>query len=596
MLAGPGATAQATTTTAPVVVSATRTAQTVDETLAPVSVITREDIRRLQARSVNDLLRGLPGVTFSNNGGRGQVTSLFLRGAESDQVLVLIDGVKVGSATAGTFTFQDLPVEQVERIELVRGPRASLYGSEAIGGVLQIFTRRGEGEVKPSAQITVGSRGTVESSLGVGGSTDQAWFNVSASTTATRGINSCAGSLVAGCFTIEPDRDAFRNRSAALRGGYRFDNGFEVEAHALLNRSYVQFDGGFQNQSETHQEIYGGTLRYSPAESWDTSLSVGRSNDTIDAFLDAAFASAFITRRDSASWQNDIQIGEVGLLVLGLDYQRDRVAGSTAFVETSRDNKAGFAQYLGGYGDHDIELSLRRDQNEQFGGNTTGAAAWGWRIAAPLRLVLSYGTAFKAPTFNELYFPGFGNPDLRPEESRTLDVGLRGDFDLVRVGLNLFESRVDDLIGFDPVTFTPGNISEARIRGAELTLAARVLGTDISASFTALDPRNRDDGANRDNILPRRARRSVRLDVDRAFGAFAVGGSLVAEGARFDDPANAVRLGGYGTVDLRAQYAFHDDWLLQGRIENLLDKRYETAATYNQPGRGAFVTLRYRPR
>ena len=587
--------ARSVTTTEPLIVSATRTAQSAEQTLSSVSVITRADIERLQAHSVQDVLRGLPGMAISNNGGPGKQTSLFLRGTESDHVMMLIDGVKVGSATAGLFAIQDLPIDQIERIEVVRGPRASLYGSEAIGGVIQIFTRRGGGELRPSARVGIGSRGTREASASVSAGGERGWFSLGGSAQSTDGFDSCRGSLVAGCFTVEPDRDGYRNRSISGRAGYRFDNGLEVEGHVLRTSAEVEFDGAFQNESENRQAIHGARLAYSPLRRWRLSLSAGHARDEADSFKDAVFASQFITRRESVSLQNDIELAPGHLAVLGFDHQRDRVSGSTAYTVTSRRNRGLFGQYLGNFGEHDLEASLRHDDNQQFGASNSGSAAWGWQFHRAAGLVASYGTAFKAPSFNELYFPGFGNPNLSPEESRTVELALRGTLGALRAQLSVFQTDIDDLISFDAATFAPANIGRSRIRGLEATVTGQVALFDVSASLSVLDPRNRDITANRGNQLPRRPRQVLRVDVDRAFGSGLLGSTVHAEGSRYDDLANTRRLGGFVTLDLRATYRIDDAWSVQARVENLLDKQYETAGLFNQAGRGAFISLRYQP-
>lgn len=580
-----------------IVVSATRTAQTVDETLAPISIITRKDIERLQARSVQDALRGLPGMSIANNGGPGKATSLLLRGAESDHVLVLIDGVKVGSATLGSFSFQDIPVEQIDRIEVVRGPRASLYGSEAIGGVIQIFTRKGDGAIKPFARVSAGTDNTFESSAGLGGSIGRAWFNASGTSSTTRGINACSGSLVGGCFVIEPDRDGYRNRSVSLRVGYHISDTAEVQAHALTTSGFNESDGGafFGNQSDVRQAVLGGKLTFSPLQPWQVTVRGGRSRDESDSFKDGVFVSEFLTRRDSFTLQNDVEFGDAHLLIGGFDYQRDGISSSTVFPVRSRWNKAGFVQYLGSYGAHDLELAYRHDRNQQFGAANTGSAIWGWALHESVRAVASYGTAFKAPTFNELFFPNFGDPTLDPERSRTAELALKGAMKETRWSLSVFRSEVRNLIGFDPLTFLAVNVGRATIRGIEMELTKRILGFDVAASLTLLEPKDQSPGANFNKVLPRRARRIARLDVDRQIGAFAFGTTIHTEGDRFDDPANTRRLGGFTVIDLRAQYQLDKAWSLQARVENALDKRYSTVAFFNQPDRGAYMTLRYQP-
>jgi len=585
----------------PVIVTATRTAQTADETLASVTVITRKDIERQQAQSVQDLLRGVPGVSITNNGGPGKATSVFLRGTESDHVLVMIDGVKVGSATLGTTAFQNIPIEQIERIEIVRGPRSSLYGSEAIGGVIQIFTRKGGGALKPFFSVGGGSYRSYNASAGVSGGGERGWFSLSASGINTRGFNACDGKPSpggAGCFTTEPDKDGYRNLSGSLRAGYRFENGLEVDAHTLRTTGNTEFDGNLVNESESVQRVLGGTIRFSPVDIWQMTLAAGRSGDEYDTFKTGVFDSRFDTERDTLSFQNNIIISPEHLLTLGIDYQDDSIDNTNTFAVTSRNNKGLFTQYLGKFAAHDLQLSLRRDHNEQFGKRTTGGAAWGYALSKGLKFTASYGTAFKAPTFNELYFPGYGNPSLGPEESRSVELGLSGKTTWGNWSLNTYETRIDNLIAFDASIFAPTNIDQARIRGLEAVLNTQLGGWDLNTNLTLLDPENRAAGtpdANDGNTLPRRARQSLRFAADRTFGKYKFGATLLAAGKRYDNLSNSRELSSYATLGLRGEYALDKDWRVQARIENLFDKDYETAAFFNQPGRNLYLTLRYQP-
>lgn len=577
-----------------IVVTATRTARTVDETLAAVTVITRQEIERQQARSVQELLRGVPGVSIANSGGAGKVTSVFLRGTESDHLLVLVDGVKIGSATAGTTAFQDLPVELIERIEIVRGPRSSLYGSEAIGGVIQIFTRRGGGELRPSFSIGAGSHKTYTASANLAGGGERSWFSIGASGFDSDGFNACRAEAAGtgGCFTDEPDRDGYRNVSGSLRAGRRFAGGAELDVHALQTRGRSDFDGSFVNQTDTAQQAIGSTLRFSPAEIWRVSIGAATSRDDSDNLKDVVFQSRFDTKRDSYSLQNDFSLGG-HLLTVGADYQDDRIASSEAFAVTARDNTGVFAQYQGSLGDHDLQASLRSDDNEKFGRHDTGNLAWGRAIGDALRLTAAYGTAFRAPSFNELYFPGFSNANLRPETARSGELGIAGKGNHARWSLNAYETRIDDLIAFDIAIFAPNNIDAARIRGLEAIVAGQLAGWDGSANLTLLDAENRSPGASFGKRLPRRTERTLQIDLDRDFGAWRAGAALSGAGRRYDDLANARRLSGYALVELRAEYRLARDWRLQGRVENLFDRAYETVEFYNQAGRAAHLTLRY---
>lgn len=577
-----------------IVVTPTRMAQTADESLASVSVVTRAQIEQRQSRTVEDALRGLPGLDFSNNGGRGRATQVFMRGTESDHVLVLVDGVKIGSATLGTAPFEHLPISEIERIEVVRGPRSSLYGSEALGGVIQIFTRKGGGELTPSFSVTGGSHETGEATVGLSGGGANSWFNLSASGTDTQGTNACSGILNrAGCFVNEPDDDAYRSVSGSARAGMRFENGAEVDAHYLRAESESFFDGGFVNESENMQQVLGASASFAPHEIWRASLAGGRSWDYSDNFLNGVKRGHFDSKRDTLSLQNDFTIAPRHVLTAGGDFQKDQVSSSTAYPVTSRDNYGVFGQYQAGLGRHDATLSLRRDDNEQFGGKTTGNVAYGYDFTDALRATAAYGTAFKAPTFNELYFPFFGDPSLRPETARSSEVGLSGDHPLGTWGINLFETRLNNLIAFDAARRRATNVDDARIRGLELQAGALLAGWTTHVNLTLLDPENRSRGANRGNVLPRRAEESLRLDADREFGRFGIGASILAAGKRYDDLANAAELDRYVTVDLRSQYKVTEKWAIQGRAENLLDRDYETAAFFNQPGRSVFVTLAY---
>ena len=577
-----------------IVVTPTRTAQTADESLASVSVVTRAQIEQRQSHTVEDALRGLPGLDFSNNGGRGRATQVFMRGTESDHVLVLVDGVKIGSATLGTSPFEHLPIGQIERIEVVRGPRSSLYGSEALGGVIQIFTRKGGGKLAPSFSVTGGSHETGEATVGLSGGGANSWFNLSASGTDTQGTNACSGILNrAGCFVNEPDDDAYRSVSGSARAGMRFENGAEVDAHYLRAESESFFDGGFVNESENMQQVLGASASFAPHEIWRASLAGGRSWDYSDNFLNGVKRGHFDSKRDTLSLQNDFTIAPRHVLTAGGDFQKDQVSSSTAYPVTSRDNYGVFGQYQAGLGRHDATLSLRRDDNEQFGGKTTGNVAYGYDFTDALRATAAYGTAFKAPTFNELYFPFFGDPSLRPETARSGEVGLSGDHPLGTWGINLFETRLNNLIAFDAASRRATNVDDARIRGLELQAGALLAGWTTHVNLTLLDPENRSRGANRGNVLPRRAEESLRLDADREFGRFGIGASILAAGKRYDDLANAAELDRYVTVDLRSQYKVTEKWAIQGRAENLLDRDYETAAFFNQPGRSVFVTLAY---
>ncbi|MFT3734619.1 MAG: TonB-dependent receptor [Rhodocyclaceae bacterium] len=571
----------------PTVVTPNRVARTADETLVPVTVITRKDIERQQAQSVLDVLTGLPGVTLANTGGPGKLTSLFLRGTNSDHVLIMIDGVKIGSATSGSAGLQDIPLEQIERIELVRGPRASLYGSEAIGGVLQIFTRKGASN--PALSLGGGSRGTYSGSAFAGvGDAAGLWASAGVTGGKTRSFNACGGTS-GGCFANEPDRDPYSNVSFNVRGGASVGEIVRGEVQYLQYDGSNNYDGGFQNESDTRTQLGSGKIDFTPFEVWNSSLTVAQQHDDNKSYKNGAFTGRFLTRRDSAAWFNNFVFARGHTLVVGADTMRDEVISTTTYTQKSRRNTGFASQYLGKIGSASAEFALRHDNNEQYGRHNTGSVAFGYAFGKVLQMNASYGTAFKAPTFNHLYYPGFNNPYLQPETARNREIGFKGEAGVARWGVQYFDNRIKNLIAGSP----PNNVSRARIHGLELTSGAKFGKTSLAANATFQNPKDHSGGASEGNLLVRRPRQMARFDADQDIGDFGMGLTWNARGRSYDNAANTTKLGGYSTWDLRGEYRYDKSLKLQLRIENLFDKRYETAYLYNQAGFGAFVTLRY---
>ena len=601
----------------PVVVTATRTPVTIDDSLSSISVITRADIERLQPVSVLDLLTGLPGVTFTQSGGLGQQSSLFLRGTNSTHTLVLIDGVRVGSVTAGFASLEQIPVEQIERIEIVRGPRSSLYGADAIGGVIQIFTRHGQlgGHIVPSFSMTTGSHGLFGSQAGLSGGDAHAWYNLSLGGEYTNEFPGCkmgAAEAMAGCFVDDPRDDAYRDWNGAANAGYRWDNGTELAFTWLRSKNDVEYAGSpyGSNDAVNEQRVAGGRLSFSPLDIWKVTLNAGQSKDLKTTYYQGTYYGTWYpfaqtgysnSRRNQFSWQNNIALVANQLLTVGVDYQQEHVASSIGYLAANRDDIGGYAQYQGTFGRNELQLSARHDHNQQYGNHDTGALAWGYSFDHDLRLLASYGTAFHAPTFNDLYYPPFSsipsaNPDLRPEQSRSGELGLSQKFEGWNWALNAYQTGIDDLIVLDPAqNYVPFNVSKARIRGLEGQLGASLDSWQVQAYLTLQQPKNDDGGADNGKLLPRRPERTARIDIDRRLGVFGVGTTWYAAGKSYDDIANQHRLGGYSTLALRASWHFTTHWQVEAKLANAFDHDYETVYYFNQPGRAWYLTLRYSP-
>lgn len=586
-----------------ILITASRFAETVDETLAPVSVIDREVIEQRQVTTVSEALQAVPGITLSRSGAVGNQTSLFLRGTESNHVLVLIDGVKVGSLTTGQTQFEHLPLEQIEKIEVVRGPRSSLYGSEAIGGVVQIFTRRGGsggGETQPRLELGVGGDNTRKVNVGVsGGGSGGGWYNLGASAFSTDGYDTCLASFC----VAERDDDGYENTAISVRGGGAASESLSLEGAFLQSDSDTEFDGWF-NESEHRARTgsFKATWDARGDSKWGWSLLFGRSEDELESFGGGGARSSFLsTTREQIDWQGNFELSESSQLIAGVDCASDEVVSRPSMlVEDERDNTGAFALLRTEFGGNDMELALRDDDNA-----TTGSVAWGRQVGADGRVTASFGTAFKEPTFNELYAPSssFGtttyrsNPDLEPETSRSIDVGYshsssggRGQW-----GVNVYQTKIRDLIAnrqFGNINL-PVNIDEARIVGVEWSGSVSVDQWDVAAALTWQDAQDRST-ARRGESLLRRPRRILDLDVSRRIGAHRVGANVYAKSESED--FGGVDLPGFARVGVRGEMRVAADWTLGLKIDNLFDKEYETVAGYPQDGLNFMATLRYAPR
>ncbi len=590
-----------------IIVTATRTAVPLDQTLASTTVLTRKQIEARQVLSLQDLFQGLAGVEVSNNGGFGKASSLFIRGTNSDQVLVMIDGVRVGSATLGTTAFQDLPIDQINRVEIVRGPLSSLYGSEAIGGVIQIFTQRPKQDgVALHADAAAGSHDTSSIDAGVDVAEGPLYYGLSASNLTSNGYANCTGapyvspsSPGGGCYVYDTRPDGYHDVGTSAHFGYRLSSAFDVDAVFLRSQGGTRYAGSYTNHERFAEQIEALSAHWSPTADLRLTAQAGQSRD--DEFDTLDFVeppgNLFDTIRNSASLQADWTAAARQILTVGSDFVRDAIASDAIFPVTSRRVTGVFGEYQGGFGAQQVTLSARHDGNSQFGGKTTGSVAWGYHLAHQVRLVASFGTGFHAPSFNDLYYPYFGNPALRPETSRSYEIGVDRDLTTTGWSLHAYETRLRDLITYDNALFAPENTDYARIRGVELR-AHLIRGRwAANVSGTWLDPRNVTPGSpNFDKQLPRRARATGQLELARRWPWHLRSAlRLFASGPAFDDVANSQVLGGYTTLDLLLEYAPAKHWTIQAKVGNLTDRRYQTALYYPQDGRNYLVSVRYRP-
>ncbi|SJM92139.1 Vitamin B12 transporter BtuB [Crenothrix polyspora] len=599
------------------VVTATRSVTPKKQLSAASTVYTRKDIERLQAKTFPDLLRGTTGIDMTQQGGDGKTTSVFMRGTDSKQLLVLIDGIKVGSATLGGTPFEFIPIDQVERVEIIRGPQSSLYGSEAVGGVIQIFTRKGGDSKKPRVTLDAGggSYDTLKASGTISGKLNNTWYTAGASHYNTQGFSTQprVNNPFGGPPLDQPDHDAYYNTAVNARVGHRFDNNAELEASFMRSQGRNDYDAQLEDKTLFINQVAALTGSMNVVDNWRTTLRLGHSFDDNSQFApqahDKGFVSRFYTQRWNTSWLNEIAINDNHQLMAGVDFRLDENAGSdingaavpndntNQYREKSRYDVGVFGEYHGQLLDnHFVNASVRWDKNERSGNYVAGNVGLRSNWSYGLSTFANFGNGFKAPSFNDLYWPNAGNRFLKPEESMSAEIGLAGKHSNVQWELRAYHTNLDNLINWapaptqtDPFRWIPSNVDKAEIQGIEAEISTQILGWNGKLNMNILSPEDRKTNKR----LLRRADKTLSFDLSRSFGQFDVGGTVLAQDHRFDDAANAVKVAGYVTVDLRAAYHFDKHWLLSAKLNNLLDKQYQTVDAYNTADRNFFISIHY---
>ena len=593
-----------------IIVTGTRIPTQISESLSAVTLFQRADIERLQASDLFDLMSHVPGSSLVRNGGRGSSTSMSLRGNQSDHTLFLMDGVRIGSATTGGAALAAINLSTVQRIEIIRGPKSNLYGADAIGGVVNIITRKTESSRVLNVEAGFGSNGTQDTTILLGANGDKYSLTAVLNHLDTDGIDNTESKA-----GINGDDDGFTKDSMAINYQYQATDSALWKVTYNQNDTKADYDnncsiGSWPNSSPVDCDIYSSgevsalasTMDMNISEQWQTSFQIGH---TLDEGSERARnidlsttnnGGKFNTKKTEATWVNTLGLAAGQALMLGLDYQKEEVDSSTVYNEESRENSAGFAQFQTQLGAVDTNLGVRYDDNEQFGSHTTVSFLAGIDLSETLRLVGSFGEGFKAPTFNDLYYPGFGNASFVPEESKNIEIGLNADLGNVSATLALFNNNIENLIQYNSATFASDQTAEVEITGLEFNVNTEVSGWTLSLSGAVIDPENKSNG----KLLRRRAEQSMMFDAGTTLNGVAIGVSVRSESHRYDDAANTVRLGGYTTTAMRASYRINDNWLVKARVNNLTDKNYVTASSfslgnYMSLGREAMITVAYTP-
>jgi vitamin B12 transporter len=581
-----------------VIVTATRTPQLAEDVIPDTVVISSEEIARTGAGSVADVLRRQRGIEIARNGGAGTNTTVFLRGANSNQVVVLVDGVRIGSATTGAASWNAIPLSAVDHIEIVYGPLSSLYGADAIGGVVQIFTKKSEGAPMFSASAGGGTYGTNQYDASVHGSTGGE-HSVTYALSGAREESDGFSSTRPGSSSYNLDDDGYTRNSVNGRIALRLAEGHEIGAQFLQSRLNAQYDSGksaFDAHNIQEVDSYAVFLNDRFLPNWRSSVQVARSEDKLGSFTSTAPSgtSQLNTRQDEFTWQNTFDIAGDTLQVLAGHRKEKVLSSSIKDINRTRITNAVAASYDLRRGSHLLDVSARNDHSE-YGGKTTGALGYGYEFTKDLRATASYGTSFRAPTFNELYYPGYGLTSNKPERGRNAEAGVQYRVAGVDLQANYYRNRLTDMIV--SVTPCPGrpsgscayNVDHALLEGLTLAANTRIGNLDLRASADLQDPRDETTGKQ----LARRARRHVSFAADYTVGPVDAGVELQASGRRFDDAANANRLGGYGLLNLYTTWHMTRDWSLLVRVDNAADKHYDLARNYGTAGRTWFAGIQY---
>lgn len=577
-----------------VVVTANRQMQTLAETIGDITVVTREELQLAGADSISTILARQPGVQISDHGGRQTPTGIMLRGANANHTLLLIDGIRVNSSVQGGANWMALEPAAIERIEILRGAASSLYGSDAIGGVVNIITRKGEQDRPLSAWMDfgIGSHDTVKTAAGFSGAAAGWDYALTAGLTDSGGFDATTPDHA---FSHHPDQDGYRQHTLAGSLGYRWAAGQHLGIsfyNSYIDGSYDAGSWSHPAYALTRQQSYSITSSNEINARWQSVLRLGLSKESYD---DRTWDTLFSSLQRSYSWQHNIRLTEDQKLSAYVERIEERPLHSAGIEVNQRNTNAVGLVYNGRFGRHSLQASLRNDNISAYGNEVTGGLGYDLALTESWTVGVAGSTGFHAPTFSDLYYPGSENPDLNPEKSRNIEAHINYEKGGLNLGATLYQNKIRDLLVWqtiDPVYFTGRmeNVDSATIRGATLTAAYAWNHTTLRASADFMRPRNDETGKR----LVRRAQQQYMVAAEQRYGDLRVGAEYRFTGHRYDDPANQTRLGSYGLFNLSAAYDFSRNASVQVRWNNVFDKDYANAYGYRTAGSNVFVNLSLR--
>ena len=587
-----------------IVVTASRTQQRLRDAIPHTTVLTEKEIRDSQAVDLPALLRSEAGFEMAQTGGIGAVPSpLSLRGNSSARTLVLIDGVRIEDSGVGSTALQHLMLDQIERVEIVRGNVSSLYGSNAVGGVIQVFTRRGQGAPAPSASIMAGSRNTTDVHVGYGGEVGETRFSLAASRFDTKGFSSIDPALAP---LANPDPDGYRNQGLSLSASRRLSPAHEVGVAVFGTEAWGDYDRptftlpSDQHRSNQELSMLQGWWEARFLEAWKSRLTAAENKDHRTDTLNGAFSNSAHTRTRQLIWDNEVRVAPPHAFTLGLEGRNQTLDSASSFGGSplrEREVSAGRVGYLGRLGDHTLQANYRYEDYSDFGAEGTYYLGYGYDLTKAWRFTLSQGTAFRAPTFLDLD-PAFGNPSLQPERSKTNELGVQWASGAHRLRVVLFDTEYKDAIVLDNL-FIPQNVQTAANEGIEASYHGVLAGIDLRASLTLQDPVEQDRTSSAPQQALRRAKTLAAFSAFRGFGALRLGVDWRSSGERRDQSINdstvTVFEPAYSVLNLLARYQLSRNIYLGARLENALDEDYRLVSGYNTAGRGVFLTAGWQP-
>jgi vitamin B12 transporter len=600
--------------TTDVFVTATRTPISKNNVIADTTIISEEEIKLAGSSSLPELLQRQPGIEISNNGGLGKVSTLFLRGTSSTHSIILLDGIRIDSATAGLTAIENIPLSQIEKIEIVRGPASSLYGQDAIGGVIQIFTKKGLNGFKPYFSLGYGKYDTSIAQGGIRGGDNSTSYAINLSSQNSRGFSSFESNPNSSANIYNLDKDGYRNKSVSASLSQKINEKHNVSFQYFLSQGKNKYDNRYANWDPTidwkntqDQESFSGILNSQLTNYWKSSFRVGRGIDDYvekQRYISGATRevdNVYRTIQNQITWQNDLTL-PIGSLILLYDKLDQKInVTDTSYSKKDRQNYAYMIGYNLNQANHNFQANIRKDFNSVYQDATTGNLGYAYAIDSNWSIASSIGTAFRSPTFNYLYAGSSSNPDLQPEKSRNIEVSVRYQSESEFFSLVTFKNKITDFIISDITTgFKPYNINTAEIYGATISSSHFINHFQIRSNFNLQSPMNESA----DKYLPRRSNFFGTVGLNYYVQSWNIGIEATGSGNRYNDAANLYNIPGYIKTNLFAEYQINKDLKMNVRVDNVLDKNYTYAYEgnpnsdgfrYQTPNQSFFISLRYEP-